>query len=670
MQTKQLRNLTVLIILIVLFNFLPIYVSAQCGGIYFKPASTAVVPINGFYQQAADFNNDGFTDLVGYSETSAQGYRGQVVISPGNGNSGFGAPITINVPAGFNISRVFVGDYDADNFKDILVQFNLPTQTVQVYRNNGDLTFTPAPQRPATETSFIVKMIDANNDGKGDLISAFGATFRYHAGNGDGTFQAPVNFATGSPLSATIYPGDFNGDGKTDFLADTNLFISQGGGTYTTITNAFPWAGNVLDVRDYNGDGKSDLVSLLIATPGTISVYLNLGNNTFQQTQYTVDLGGGTFDTGNPGMFYGNFGGNAAPDILYSGPLYNKVMLFTNDGSGAFTGQVFNYRLNAAFAGNFDSDGKTDTVVVSNGNEFNLRRRKFFDGMSLTVANNVCNRVGQSKIVDFDRSGTTDFSFWTPDGVWTYLVGGSFPRTFNFGNGSLGDIPAPGDFDGDGATDYAVYRNSTGVWWISRSTDNQTVSLNFGLPGDKPVVGDYDGDHISDIAVWRPSDGNWYIFFMGTGQVGIGHWGAEGDKPVPEDYDGDGKTDLAVYRPSTGTWYYLRSADFSYGAVNFGISTDRPIPADYDGDGKADLAVYRNSNSTIYAFRSYNYTTTAIVYGNSQIIPQPGDYNGDFVADFGYYNPSTQSWSYYGQPVESSGGAPNAIPTASMLRIE
>ncbi|MBS1792613.1 MAG: VCBS repeat-containing protein [Acidobacteria bacterium] len=663
---KNLRSLFVILVSFVITIFLPIVIPAECGGVYFRPDTPRVVPINAFFQYAQDMNNDGFTDLVGYSETVLQGYRGQIVISPGDGNNGFGAPVTIDVPAGYNISWFYLGDFDADNLKDLVVQFDLPVRTYQVYRNNGSFGFSAAPQRPSSDSALIFGMVDVNADGKGDLIVGDNG-YNYRLGNGDGTFQTPVYIGSGF---LSIQWGDFNGDGKVDFLIDQDIFVNQGGGSLTRIANAFPYAGNLKTIVDVNGDGKSDIVSLLIGTPGTLGVNISQGDNTFQHTNYTVDLGGGTFDTGSGAMYFGDFSGNSGVDILYSGPALNKVMLFTNNGSGAFTGQVYNYRFPNSFIGEFGGGAKSDAVVVSSGNPRTGFKRKLFNEASLTVMNTSDCRVARPSIVDFDRNGMTDYSYWTPaDGVWSYYVVASFPRTFNWGSGANGDIPTPGDFDGDGRTDYAVYRNSTGVWWMNRSSDGQVISLNFGLPGDKPVVGDYDGDRISDYAVFRPSDGNWYIFFAGTAQVAIVHWGLDGDKPVPEDYDGDGKTDLAVYRPASGTWYFLRSGDFSYGAVNFGISTDRPVPADYDGDGKADLAVYRNSAAQFYVFRSYNYTTGAFNFGGATVIPQPGDYNGDFVADIGYYNPTDQTWLTWGGSSLTFGGT-NAVPTASVLRVE
>ena len=59
---------------------------------------------------------------------------------------------------------------------------------------------------------------DFNGDGKLDLVVANRASNNVSVllGNGNGTFQAAVNYAAGSkPRSVAV--GDFNGDGKLDW---------------------------------------------------------------------------------------------------------------------------------------------------------------------------------------------------------------------------------------------------------------------------------------------------------------------------------------------------------------------------------------------------------------------------------------------------------------------
>jgi hypothetical protein len=631
--------------------------------------------LNANLTRSADMTGDGIPDLVGTNIVPTTGDRDKIVILPANGSGGFGTPITLVTPN--NIVSFTVGDFDTDNFKDLFIRFEFPTPNFRIYKNNGNGTFTQFASQSGQGGLSALYMMDINADGKGDLINytSFNNSTSRLLGNGDGTFQTGTQIATG----LSVISGDFNGDGLPDFIDGPNMLMNQGGGNFTTVSNGITFQFNefVRDVRDFNGDGKSDLVAYKRSQPPSISLFINNGNNTFTRNEFPVNTDVPSLDI-NGFVLAGNFSGNASPDVLYLSPTYSQTYVFTNDGAGNLSLQILKYGFsgNVFLTGDYDADGKTDAVVVSNGFSNTNTPPKLFQEVSVTMQKNVCNQSGQPRYVDFDGTGTTDYSYWNPDtGWWGYLstiqngTQGS-GRFFPFGSASAGDIPTPGDFDGDGATDYAVYRNSNGFWWISRSSDGQTAALQFGLPGDKPVVGDYDGDSISDVAVWRPSDGNWYILFMGTNSYTIAHWGADGDKPVPEDYDGDGRTDLAVFRPSSGAWYYLKSSDLNLGTVQFGLGTDKPVPADYDGDGRADIAVWRESTNVFHILRSYNLAYSSYLLGSAGDIPQPGDYDGDNVADLGFYRPSTQRWGLWFRTPGFIFGAPNIIPTASMLRIE
>jgi hypothetical protein len=642
---------------------LHIQIAAQCGGTYFQRFATSITTANGFIIYSVDMTGDGIPDAVGYSVTQNQITR--LIVSPALGNGLFGAPIILNAPPQTSFTTFITGDFNNDNFKDIITGVQTSPTSYIIYTNNGNGTFTASPLRPYNNGNFFF-LLDINNDGNGDLITDFGglgADIRYSLGNGDGTFQTAVPLV----MNRNILPGDFNTDGKIDFIAGTTLLINLGNGVFSNVSNVLTLAnGEVIrDVRDFSGDGKPDILTVTQSATVKISLLINLGSNNFQRADYPIATN--QQDAGWSGnIFVGNFSGSASPDVLYDAEFQNKTIVFTNNGSGSLSAQTYNYKFNANFAGDYDNDGKADALRVSSGN-FTAARHKLFDELSLIVQKNVCGQPGQPRIVDFNGSGATDFSFWTPaDGTWAAL--GS--PTVNWGLGSLGDIPTPGDYDGDGKTDHAIYRDSTGVWWVRRSSDGNSFAIQFGLPGDKPVVGDYDGDTISDLAVWRPSDGNWYVLFMGNQSYTIAHWGQDGDKPVPEDYDGDGKTDLAVFRPSTGVWYYLKSSDLNFAALPFGLGTDKPVAADYDGDGRADIAVYRESDNVLHILRSFNLAYAALQFGAAGDIPQPGDYDGDFVFDFGVYRPSTQSWYSTITNQQTLFGASSVIPTSSILKIE
>ena len=89
-------------------------------------------------------------------------------------------------------------------------------------------------------------------------------------GNGDGSFQNAVNYATASK-PGRLTGGDLNGDGKTDLAViyastlkeapgGVELFLGDGTGKLTTGT--FYLAGqNPADLAggDFNGDGAQDM---------------------------------------------------------------------------------------------------------------------------------------------------------------------------------------------------------------------------------------------------------------------------------------------------------------------------------------------------------------------------------------------------------------------------
>ena len=68
--------------------------------------------------------------------------------------------------------------------------------------------FTSLAPSPAAVASSMVAA-DFNDDGKLDLLEAGTNGFAIQLGNGDGTFQAPVTFDSGTCLSSAVV-GDFN----------------------------------------------------------------------------------------------------------------------------------------------------------------------------------------------------------------------------------------------------------------------------------------------------------------------------------------------------------------------------------------------------------------------------------------------------------------------------
>jgi hypothetical protein len=68
------------------------------------------------------------------------------------------------------------------------------------------------------------------------------------------------------------------------------------------------------------------------------------------------------------------------------------------------------------------------------------------------------SRLLAVKDAGVDMPAPSDLTVWRPSsGVW-YCLGGPGSQSFSvaWGNGSLGDVPVPGDYDGDTKTDLAI----------------------------------------------------------------------------------------------------------------------------------------------------------------------------------------------------------------------
>jgi hypothetical protein len=172
-----------------------------------------------------DYNNDGFSDilLTGYDST-----KSVTKIYKNNGNGNFTEQTTIVLP-GVEYSSVAWGDYDNDGYLDILLTgYAAPNIISKVYRNNGDGTFTE-------QTGIVLPGVahgsaawgDFNNDGKTDILLT-GRTYKgdnrmseLYKNNGDGTFTI-ADTLPGVEYGTGVW-GDYNNDGILDiFLSGYN----------------------------------------------------------------------------------------------------------------------------------------------------------------------------------------------------------------------------------------------------------------------------------------------------------------------------------------------------------------------------------------------------------------------------------------------------------------
>jgi hypothetical protein len=256
----------------------------------FQPQVTYPTGVYPVWVIAADFNRDGKLDLA-----VSNAFSHSVSILLGNGDGTFQG--RVDYPTGSTVDNrsMVAADFNGDGYLDLALDLtgDFSGTGVVIFLGNGDGTFREPATYPTGLGPHSVTAGDFNRDGKLDLAMAnyndgAGNSVSVLLGNGDGTFQPPVEYATGTgPYS--VATGDFNGDGILDLATadgtDNKISVLLGNGDGTFQSDVDYGVGNsplFVVAGDFNGDNKLDLVVTNTSTDNTVSVLLGNGNGTFQ----------------------------------------------------------------------------------------------------------------------------------------------------------------------------------------------------------------------------------------------------------------------------------------------------------------------------------------------------------------------------------------------------
>ena len=267
----------------------------------FKPQVTYASGLTPVAVVVGDFNHDGNLDLAvansGCPPLGGECSGGSVAIFPGNGDGTFGSPITFTTS--FVASSMASGDFNGDGKLDLAIGADYGGGELVIYLGNGDGTFVAGATYPLgsalTQPPSSIVAADFNGDGKIDLAvanAALSTSISILLGNGDGTFQSPVQYTTGSwPYSIAV--ADFNGDGKLDLVVANNeptsdsvsILLGNGDGTFRThVDYSTGVAPESVSIGDFNGDGKLDVATADNGS-NTVSILFGNGDGTFQANQ-------------------------------------------------------------------------------------------------------------------------------------------------------------------------------------------------------------------------------------------------------------------------------------------------------------------------------------------------------------------------------------------------
>lgn len=485
--------------------------------------TTLAVHVQPRFVTSADFNNDGRLDLAVTSAGFPSVPGTTVSIFQNSGGQGAdwqGFSALQDFRTGLSPYGITATDLDGDGDKDLGV-CALDSDEAWIMINQGAGQFPLNGIYITGHWPWYAVAGDVDLDLDNDLVVANrqSGTLSLLKNNSDGSFAAPVNFASSVDAPESVAIGDLDGDSDKDIAVacygsnNVRTYLNQGlngsgvwqgfSGGSAIATGSNP---DSVAIAQLDGQNNND-IAVLNGNSSTLTILLNQGGTTYAAAvNYPVG-------PAPRQLAYGDFDADGDIDFLVANGDGGNARLLKNNGDGTFAGAQLipcdNQR--SITAKDFDNDGDIDFAVAKT-----CCGIKVF----LNQGGSGAGWLGFSAGVDYV---TTANSFWihaddiNGDGLADLALVEQQQHAFrvllNIGNGTF--LPAlrspaanspqfisSGDFTGDNLPELVITSSISEIVLVvdNESLGSASPDCNTNLlPDDCETPGDFDDDGDIDI---------------------------------------------------------------------------------------------------------------------------------------------------------------------------